>query len=99
MATMDEPLLILIPGVGADERIFRAQRARFLNLRIPAWIKPHPGETLIGYARRFAKMIDPGRSCFIGGASFGGIVALEMAAHINARAVFLIGSMHCLLEF
>jgi pimeloyl-ACP methyl ester carboxylesterase len=90
---MDEPLLILIPGMGADERVFRAQQASFANLRIPAWIKPLPSETLICYARRFAKAIDPGQACFIGGASFGGILALEMAARVKARAVFLIGSI------
>lgn len=85
--------LILIPGMGADGRIFRAQHTAFPNLCVPAWIEPRRNETLVQYARRFAEAIDPHQPCFVGGASFGGVVALEMAARLNARAVFLIGSI------
>lgn len=85
--------LILIPGMGADARIFRAQSAAFPQLRTPAWIEPSRNETLPTYARRFARSIDPHQPCYLGGASFGGVVALEMAAHLNVRAVFLIGSV------
>jgi pimeloyl-ACP methyl ester carboxylesterase len=48
---------------------------------------------LPAYAARLARRVDPGRPCFVGGASFGGIVALEMAAHVQARACFLIASV------
>jgi len=85
--------LILIPGMGADSRIFRAQCEAFPQARIPAWISPHRNESLVSYARRFAATIDPHQPCYLGGASFGGIIALEMAAHLNVRALFLIGSI------
>jgi len=88
----NDPPLILIPGMGADGRIFRAQRAVFPQLFVPTWLDPIRNETLVAYARRFAKAIDPRRPCFVGGASFGGVVALEMAAHLNTLGVFLIGS-------
>jgi pimeloyl-ACP methyl ester carboxylesterase len=78
--------------MGADARLFRPQLAAFPNLVVPNWIPPKPYESLAEYARRFAAVIDRGRPCFVGGASFGGFVALEMAPHLNARGCFLIGS-------
>lgn len=84
--------LILLPGMGADDRLFAPQRAAFPNLRVPKWIEPTERESLASYGRRFAEAVDPGGPCFIGGASFGGFVAVEMARHLQARACFLIGS-------
>ena len=42
--------------------------------------------------RGWQQQIDPGVPCFIGGASFGGMIAVEMLEHLDARACFLIGS-------
>jgi pimeloyl-ACP methyl ester carboxylesterase len=85
--------LILLSGMGADERLFAPQREAFANLIVPRWIAPNADEPLSSYAQRLARQIDPGRPCFVGGASFGGFVALEMARHLQARACFLIGSV------
>ena len=85
--------IFLLPGMAADVRLFESQMARFHNLRVPAWIEPLPRESLRGYAARLAKVIDPGVPCIIGGASFGGIVALEMTAHLQTMACILIGSV------
>jgi pimeloyl-ACP methyl ester carboxylesterase len=90
---MNEPSpLILLPGMGADDRMFVDQRLAFPQLRVPAWIEPRTGEPLPNYAQRLAEAIDPGEPYFVGGASFGGMVALEMAPFLPTRAVFLIGS-------
>ncbi|MFO0824885.1 MAG: alpha/beta hydrolase [Gemmataceae bacterium] len=91
---MTSPLpMLLLPGMAADARIFQDQLARFPNLRVPSWIPRHPNESLREYAKRFAHAIDPGEPCIVGGASFGGIVALEVAAHLQAVACVLIGSI------
>jgi pimeloyl-ACP methyl ester carboxylesterase len=88
-----EPL-ILLPGMGADARMFSALRGGLPGIVTPAWITPRPHESLVEYARRFAGTIDPGRPCFIGGASLGGVMALEVAAVLpNVRACFVIGSI------
>lgn len=79
--------------MGADERVFSPQLKEFPNLTVPDWIEPEPGESLPSYAKRFAKAIDPGEPCIIGGASFGGMVATEMMPHLNAKACILIGSV------
>jgi pimeloyl-ACP methyl ester carboxylesterase len=73
--------------------MFGPQKAAFPALRVPAWIKPDGREPLAQYARRFAESVDPGCPCYLGGASFGGVLALEMAPYLRTQAVFLIGSV------
>jgi pimeloyl-ACP methyl ester carboxylesterase len=85
--------MIFFPGMGADGRLFAGERAAFANLVVPDWLAPRPGESLPDYAARFAVQVDPGTDCIIGGASFGGFVAVEIARHLRARACFLIGSV------
>jgi pimeloyl-ACP methyl ester carboxylesterase len=90
---MTDVPLILIPGMGADERLFAPQREAFPNLIVPKWITPAPNDSIQSYAKRWALQIDPKRPCFVGGASFGGFVAMEMARHLQTLGVFLIGSL------
>src|SRR4051794_30719168 len=85
--------LILLSGMAADERLFAPQRAAFPHLVVPAWIEPLAKEPLPAYAARLARQVDPGRPCIVGGASFGGLVALEMAHYLQARACVLISSV------
>ncbi|OWK36955.1 hypothetical protein FRUB_07877 [Fimbriiglobus ruber] len=79
--------------MAADERLFEPQLREFPNLTVQPWIEPLHRESLRAYAARLARIVDPGQPCFVGGASFGGLVALEMAAHLRAEACFLIGSV------
>jgi pimeloyl-ACP methyl ester carboxylesterase len=79
--------------MAADARLFAAQAATFPTLRVQPWIPPRPGESLRGYAARLAPLVDPGRPCLVGGASFGGVVALELAAHLPVLGCVLIGSV------
>jgi pimeloyl-ACP methyl ester carboxylesterase len=85
--------VILLSGMAADERLFDPQRAALPNLRVQPWIKPFHRESLRSYAARMARLIDPGCDCIVGGASFGGVVALEMAHRLHARGCLLIGSV------
>jgi len=79
--------------MGGDARMFEPQLAALPGATVPAWIQPEPSEGLPSFAARMAKVVDPGGPCFVGGASFGGMVAVEMARHLQARACFLIGSV------
>ncbi|MGL6072817.1 MAG: alpha/beta fold hydrolase [Fimbriiglobus sp.] len=85
--------IIFLSGLAADERLFEPQLAAFPNLRVQPWIPPLPGETLRQYAARVAPLVDPGCPCVVGGASFGGMVALEMSEHLQALGCILIGSV------
>lgn len=78
--------------MGADARMFREQKKAFPQLIVPDWISPRRSETLVQYAHRLADAINPGTSFYLGGASFGGIIAYEMAQHLRPEALFLIAS-------
>jgi pimeloyl-ACP methyl ester carboxylesterase len=80
--------------MGADERVFAPQARALPDLTVPRWIAPLSDESLAQYAQRLAERIDPARPCFVGGASFGGMVALEVARHLpHVLGCFLIGSV------
>ena len=86
------PVFYLIPGLGADERVFR-----FLRLPGPShvlkWLPPQtPTEPLSHYAARFAKAVPPGQACWLVGVSFGGVLALEVAQLRPLARVVLISS-------
>jgi len=86
--------VVLLAGLGADGRLFEPQRRAWPGLETPAWIAPTHDETLAGYAERFGGLLgleDAGR-LILGGASFGGMVALEMARHVRTAGVVLMGS-------
>ena len=91
MNETDVPI-ILLPGLNGDARVFGPQAAAFPSLTIARWLKPGESESLAAYAERLAHVLDPGRPCVIGGVSFGGVVALEMSRHLQARACLLIAS-------
>jgi len=86
--------LILLPGLGADGRMFSSIRSGLPQIVTPTWIEPHRNESVAEYAKRFAPIIDPGCPCFVGGASFGGVMAQEVAALLpNVQGCFVIGSL------
>jgi pimeloyl-ACP methyl ester carboxylesterase len=90
--------LVLFPGVGADARLFEPLRRGLPGVRVevPPWIEAASiDETVESYSRRMAALIEParpGERLFLGGVSFGAIVALEVARHLHGtRAVFMMG--------
>jgi pimeloyl-ACP methyl ester carboxylesterase len=91
--TIEPSELILLSGMGADARLFRSQLQAIPRLKVPTWIRPEPRESLPHYAERMLAQNQLSGSCFLGGASFGGAVSLEMACHVQPRACFLIGSL------
>lgn len=90
--------LILLPGLGSTPDVFYHQRKAFGDrLETPAFISHEPNESVAAYAQRWAKKLSrPGddRPLFIGGVSFGGMLAQEMALHLDPkpRAVLLLST-------
>ncbi len=90
--------MVLIPGYACDGRVFGPQRRAFGDrLETPDWIAPKPNESIRHYAQRWAETLcRPGddRPMVLGGLSFGGLVAQELAACIEPapRCVLLIAS-------
>lgn len=89
-----EPVpLILFSGLAAGPEVFEQQLRTFPQLLVPAWPKPEAGDTLESYCRRLADDLRPHGPAVLGGASFGGVIALHVAKHLRPRAVVLIGSV------
>ncbi len=86
--------LILLPGLGADHRLLEPQRAAFPQLIVPPWIPPRKNESLAQYAERMAETLTPSPDLplVLGGVSFGGMLAYEMARRLKPDAVVLIAS-------
>lgn len=83
----------LIPGLGADERVFWG-----LSLPGPAvvlpWLVPQsPTEPLRQYAARLAEAVPLDQPCWLVGVSFGGLLALEVGRLRPLARVVLISSL------
>ncbi|MBF9236176.1 alpha/beta hydrolase [Hymenobacter sp. BT683] len=82
----------LIPGLGADERVFQ-----FLRLpgavHVLRWLPPQTlREPLTHYAARLAAAVPEEQMCWLVGVSFGGILALEVAQLRPLARVVLVSS-------
>ena len=84
--------LVLMPGMGTDARLFDDQRPSFKTLITPDWLDPQPRESLRDYGRRMVDALPVEPPYVLGGVSFGGMLALEMARHAKPRGVVLIAS-------
>lgn len=84
----------LIPGLAADERVFR-------HIHLPPnfeavylrWLPPIINETLPHYALRMAGQINTSEPFSLIGLSFGGMIATEIARNFSARQIILISSI------
>jgi hypothetical protein len=84
--------IYLIPGLGVDQRLF-------MNLDLPGhevqylhWIAPEKNESLQQYALRLAKQIDASQPFALGGVSYGGMCAVEIAKVLKPQKLILISS-------
>ena len=85
-------LFYLIPGLGADERVFQFLRLHG-EVHTLHWLAPqNKAEQLPHYAARLATAVPPARACWLVGVSFGGVLALEIAQLRPLARVVLISS-------
>ncbi len=87
------PVIYLIPGQGADYRIFNnlqineAFTIRYIEFELPA-----RGMKLKDYATQLSKQIDTTKAFVIVGVSLGGMIATEMADFLEPEQVIIISS-------
>ncbi len=86
------PRIVLYPGMGSDARMYDQLAAFIPGIERPPWLEPGPREPLREYALRCARSLALGPDAVIGGSSFGGMLALEIAKTVRVRGVALIGS-------
>jgi hypothetical protein len=90
---MTVPKIYLIPGMGADGRLFEGLRRAGLDFEVLEFIPALAGETLRAYALRLGGAIDRSRPFIVGGVSLGGIMAGEIATAMGAEKLWLISSL------
>lgn len=90
---MSEPRrLILLSGMGADHRLMQPIAIDGVEVVTPDHIDPLPGETLADYASRVADAQGVRPSDVIGGSSFGGMLAAQIASTRKVAGLVLLGT-------
>lgn len=85
-------MLYLVPGIGADHRVFETIHIPGYKTSIIRWEKPLPKEPLENYTKRLLPQIKHPPSVFIG-LSFGGLVAAELTKLFPGSQMILISSI------
>ena len=83
--------LFLLPGLGADERLFAQIEPLCLPVITPRLPVPQPHESMPAYSLRVTAMLDLRPEDWIGGCSFGSIVAADIARRRSVKGLVLIG--------
>ena len=91
--SVSRPRIIFFPGLATDQRLLEPQRAMPVDIEVPRWLTPRSEqESLPDYAKRLAATLDTSSPFYLGGISFGGMLAQEVARHVKAKRVFLLSS-------
>ncbi len=83
--------LFLFSGLGADHRVFQFLNLEGFRVSYINWLKPLARESMQQYAARIAGQIHTENPVLIG-LSFGGMMAMEVAKHIETEKIILISS-------
>jgi pimeloyl-ACP methyl ester carboxylesterase len=89
---MEQRRLVLFSGMGGDGRLMRPLRVPGIAVCTPDHVEPAPGEDLARYAARVAEVNRIGAADVVGGASFGGMLAAEIARQRAVAGLILLGS-------
>lgn len=84
--------LILFCGMGADGRLMRPVQIPGIEVLTPDHAEPIAGEPLTSYAARVAERHGVKPSDVVGGASFGGMLAAEVANQRPVAGLVLLGT-------
>jgi len=82
----------LLPGMGADRRLFANLKLDGPPPQHAEWIPAHPQETLTAYAERFAQHHGIGASDTLVGVSMGGMVAAALVQRYPRCRLILVSS-------
>jgi pimeloyl-ACP methyl ester carboxylesterase len=91
--------ILLLTGMTPNPRVFDSLLPLLPEASVVSWIEPHPHESIASYGRRMAETIEGEAPVVVCGVSFGGIVAQEIAGHLEAKACVLISSVRTSRDF
>jgi len=83
---------ILIPGLGADQRLFANMIDLLPDHQILDFVRPAPSETIEQYAGRIGEQVAVGGSFVLGGISFGGMLSSILCERLHPQALVLMSS-------
>lgn len=83
--------LYIFSGLGADKRVFQNLDLSPYSVSFVNWLSPFKGESMEDYARRLSASIQTPKPILIG-VSFGGMMAIEIAKHVDVEKIILISS-------
>jgi pimeloyl-ACP methyl ester carboxylesterase len=91
-------MMFLIPGLGADKRIYKNIKLGDAEVTYTDWLEPHPTDTLSSYAQRLIDEYHITPGSIVIGNSLGGMLAVEIANKIKLDKVILISSIKTIDE-
>jgi pimeloyl-ACP methyl ester carboxylesterase len=91
--------VFLIPGLGADTRLYNNIDISEDDEVIPVdWIEPHETDTLETYAKKIIYQYDIRPDSIVIGTSLGGMLTMEIAKKVNLKKAILISSIKTVKE-
>jgi pimeloyl-ACP methyl ester carboxylesterase len=91
-------MVYLIPGLGADHRVFESLVLPGFETQILVWEHPNKYEPIADYTKRLLPQMKEKPTAIIG-LSFGGVIAAEMRSHFPEAKIILISSIGSRREF
>lgn len=85
--------IYLLPGLGADERMYEFQRAILPDAEFISYAAEWKGESITSYAQKMLESVNVSQPCVLIGTSLGGIIAMEMAKIVRPEKLVLIASV------
>jgi pimeloyl-ACP methyl ester carboxylesterase len=85
--------IFLIPGLGADTRVYNNIDLHNHKVTCVDWIEPHKTDTLATYSQKLIYQYHITPKSIVIGNSLGGMIAIEMAKIIPLEKVILISSI------
>lgn len=83
----------LIPGLGADRRMYYQQFKVFPQAEVLEHFMPAKGVSMAEYARQMGRGIDTSQPYALIGTSLGGIISMELSRFLNPEKIILISSV------
>ncbi|MDB4904870.1 MAG: hypothetical protein JWQ63_4151 [Mucilaginibacter sp.] len=90
--------IYLIPGLGADTRVYNNIDLNGYEVICVDWIEPHKTDTLATYAQKLIYHYNIVPKSIVIGNSLGGMIAIEIAKRIPIEKVILISSIKIIDE-
>lgn len=85
--------VFLIPGLGADERIFRNIRLDGFEIVHVKWVAPDKSDTLASYSQKLINEHHIEQNNIVVGNSLGGMLAIEIGKKVRLNKTILISSI------